>query len=263
MRTKHLAALGLIAASTTLTGAAGAPGRSAGAISGTVTFTGTPPKMRPIDMAKEPSCAAQHPTPVMTESAVTGPGNTVQWAVVYISAGDQPAPAPATPVRYDQKGCEYIPHVAALQVAQPLEIYNDDQTSHNIHPLAKVNPEWNKSQPPGSPTIKATYEKPEFIAVKCNVHPWMHGYFVVLGHLELRRDRERRHVQPEGAAAGEIHRDRVARAVRDPESGGHPVRNGVGDRQLRPQGDALLSRGALCHRSHRRRASWENCSPAL
>jgi plastocyanin len=86
----------------------------------------------------------------------------------------------AAAVRYDQKGCEYIPHVAVLQVGQPLEIYNDDQTSHNIHPLAKVNPEWNKSQPRGAPPIKTTYAKPEFIAVKCNVHPWMHGNFAVL-----------------------------------------------------------------------------------
>ena len=61
-------------------------------ITGTVTFTGTPPKMKPIDMAKEPTCASQHPTPVMTETVVTGPGNTVQNVVVYISAGDQPAP---------------------------------------------------------------------------------------------------------------------------------------------------------------------------
>jgi carboxypeptidase family protein len=67
-----------------------------------------------------------------------------------------------------------------LQTGQPLDIYNNDQTSHNIHPLAKVNPEWNKSQPPGTPPIHATYDKPEFIAVKCNVHPWMHGYFAVL-----------------------------------------------------------------------------------
>ena len=59
-------------------------------------------------------------------------------------------------------------------------IDNDDQTSHNIHPLAKVNQEWNKSQPPGSPPIDTKYEKPEFIPVKCNIHPWMHGYFVVL-----------------------------------------------------------------------------------
>lgn len=153
---------------------------AAGAVSGTITFTGTPPKMRPIDMAKEPTCAAQHPTPVMNENVVTGPGNTMKNVVIYISAGDHPTAAPTTPVRYDQKGCEYVPHVAVMQAGQPLEIYNNDKTSHNIHPLAKLNAEWNKSQPPGSPPLNATYAKPEFIAVKCNIHPWMHGYFAVL-----------------------------------------------------------------------------------
>ena len=153
---------------------------TAGAVSGTITFTGTPPKMRPIDMAKEPTCAAQHATPVMNENVVTGPGNTIKNVVIYISAGDHPAAAPTTPVRYDQKGCEYVPHVAVMQAGQPLEIYNNDKTSHNIHPLAKLNAEWNKSQPPGSPPLNATYAKPEFIAVKCNIHPWMHGYFAVL-----------------------------------------------------------------------------------
>jgi plastocyanin len=180
MPTKYLSSLGLVLVAASAMGTLPGSEKSPGTISGTVTFTGTPPKMRQIDMAKEPSCASQHPTPVMTESVVTGPGNTVQWVVVYISAGDQSSAAPTAAVRYDQKGCEYLPHVAALQVGQPLEIYNNDQTSHNIHPLAKVNPEWNKSQPPGSPPLKATYDKPEFIAVKCNVHPWMHGYFAVL-----------------------------------------------------------------------------------
>jgi plastocyanin len=160
----------------------GAPFRlAAGAVDGSVTYTGTPPKMKPIDMAKEPSCASQHATAIMNESIVTGPGNAVQNVVVYVSAGDPGSAPAAQPARYDQKGCEYIPHVAVLQAGQPLEIYNNDQTSHNIHPLATVNPEWNKSQPPGAPPIKATYEKPEFIAVKCNIHPWMHGYFAVLG----------------------------------------------------------------------------------
>jgi len=156
------------------------PPTPAGTISGTVTYTGTPPRMKPIDMAKEPSCASQHATPVMTEGVVGGPGNTLQYVVVYVSAGEQASAAPATPVRYDQKGCQYIPHVAVMQAGQPLEIYNNDQTSHNIHPLAKVNAEWNKSQPPGTPPIHASFDKPEFIAVKCNVHPWMHGNFVVL-----------------------------------------------------------------------------------
>jgi plastocyanin len=137
--------------------------------------------MRPIDMAKEPSCVKQHPTPVLTENVVTGPGNAVENVVVYVSAGDQPGAAHTDVVHYEQKGCQYLPHVAVMQPGQPLEISNGDPTSHNIHPLSTVNPEWNKSQPAGSPVIKTSYAKPEFIAVKCNVHPWMHGYFAVLG----------------------------------------------------------------------------------
>ncbi|HEY2805555.1 MAG TPA: carboxypeptidase regulatory-like domain-containing protein [Gemmatimonadales bacterium] len=159
-----------------------APSRhaAAGTIRGTVTFTGTPPRMRPIDMAKEPICVAQHPTPVMTETVVTGPGNAVEWAVVYVSAGEPAASAPAQPARYDQRGCQYIPHVAVMQVGQRLDIYNDDSTSHNIHPMGTANPEWNRSQPQGTPPIQHTFAQPEMIPVKCNVHPWMHGYFAIL-----------------------------------------------------------------------------------
>ncbi|MDB4899051.1 MAG: hypothetical protein JWN53_859 [Gemmatimonadetes bacterium] len=178
---KHAASLVLIAAAAAATmGALRTPVIAAGSISGTVTYTGTMPKMKPIDMAKEPTCAAEHTTPVMTESAIAGPNNSLEHVVVYISAGDQPSPASKTVVRYDQRGCQYLPHVAILQVNQPLEVYNDDKTSHNIHPLAKENPEWNKSQPPGAPPLKETFAKAEFIPVKCNIHPWMHGYFAVL-----------------------------------------------------------------------------------
>lgn len=180
MRSKLVVSFSLLVLAASLTGALAGPARSAGSVTGTVTFTGTPPRMRPIDMSKEPTCAAQHATPIMNETIVSGPGNTVQNAVIYISAGDQPSAAPTAAVRYDQKGCEYLPHVLVMHTGQPLEIYNDDQTSHNIHPLATTNPEWNKSQPPGSPAIKASYDRPEFIPVKCNIHPWMHGYFVVL-----------------------------------------------------------------------------------
>jgi len=154
---------------------------SAGTIAGKVTYTGTPPKMKTIDMAKEPGCVKEHAaSPVTTENVVTGPGNTLEWVVVYVSAGDQGSTPPAKPAEYHQKGCQYLPHVQVMQVNQALEIFNDDGWSHNIHPLSKANPEWNKSQPPGTPPIQAKYEKPEFIPVKCNVHPWMHGNFVVL-----------------------------------------------------------------------------------
>jgi len=151
-----------------------------GTISGKVTYTGTPVKQKPIDMSKEPSCAKQHNPPITTETVVTGPNNGLDNVVVYISAGADDANAPQQAVTFTQKGCQYLPHVLAMHVNQDLKVVNDDQTSHNIHPLAKVNREWNKSQPPGSPPIDAKFDQPEFISVKCNIHPWMHGWFVVL-----------------------------------------------------------------------------------
>jgi len=153
----------------------------AGTVSGKVTYTGTPAHQKPIDMSKEPSCAKQHATPISVETVVTGPNNALENVVVYVSSGaPDDGQVPAQAVTFEQKGCQYIPHVLVMHVNQELKIINSDQTSHNIHPLPKVNREWNKSQPPGTPPISEKYDKPEFISVKCNVHPWMHGEFAVL-----------------------------------------------------------------------------------
>lgn len=151
-----------------------------GTITGKITYTGIPPKMKLINMAKEPYCAKQHATPIFEQNVVTGPGNSLQYVVVYISSGDKGSTAPTGAVRYDQKGCQYVPHILPMQVAQQVEIYNHDQTAHNIHPMAKVNPEFNKAQPAGAAPIRMRYQTAEFIPVKCNVHAWMRGYFVVL-----------------------------------------------------------------------------------
>jgi hypothetical protein len=177
MRTKlgYAAVLAVLAATTVAFG-----GPSGGSISGKVTYEGTPARQKPIDMSKEPSCAKEHPTPITTETVVTGPGNALLNVVVYISAGAPDDPPPAQAATVDQKGCQYLPHVIPMVVNQDLKVVNDDPTSHNIHPLAKINNEWNKSQPPGTPPFIEKFAKPEFIPVKCNIHPWMHSSFAVL-----------------------------------------------------------------------------------
>jgi Carboxypeptidase regulatory-like domain len=159
---------------------AGPPRPAGGTVSGKVTYEGTPAKQKPIDMSKEPSCAKQYQTPPTTETVVTGPGNSLADVVVYISAGAPDEPPPSQAATFDQKGCRYTPHVLAFQTNQELKVVNDDQTSHNIHPLAKINHEWNKSQPPGTPPLSEKFSQAEFIPVKCNVHPWMHGDFAVM-----------------------------------------------------------------------------------
>ena len=130
---------------------AGPRGRT---INGKVTDEGTPEKPKPIDMSKEPSCAEQHATPIMTETFVSGSNNGLTNVVVCVSTGaSDESIAPRQPVRVAQKDCQYIPHVLAFQVNQSLEIANDDQASHNIHPLPNVNHGWNKSQPSGAPPM--------------------------------------------------------------------------------------------------------------
>ena len=177
MRIKQVVsvAVALVAASTMISAAP-----SGGSIVGQVTYEGTPAKQRPIDMSKEPSCAQQYATLPSTETVVTGPDNALGNVVVYISAGAPDEPAPSQAAVFTQKGCRYTPHVLPLLVNQELTVVNADQTSHNIHPLAKINREWNKSQPPGTPPIVTKYDKPEFVPVKCNVHAWMHATFAVL-----------------------------------------------------------------------------------
>jgi hypothetical protein len=158
-----------------------APPIFAGTVTGKVTYTGTPAKPRAIDMSKEPSCAQQHAVPVTNETVVAGPNNTLENVVVYVSSGaaDDNQVPPQT-VTYTQKGCQYLPHILPMHINQELKITNEDQTVHNVHAIAKINREWNKSQQPGAPPIVEKYEKEEFIPVKCSVHPWMHGYFAVL-----------------------------------------------------------------------------------
>lgn len=153
----------------------------AGTVSGRVTYTGTPAKPRTIRMSEEPTCASQHATPVLGETVVTGPGNGLENVVVYVSSGaPDDGRVPAEAVKFEQKGCQYLPHVLVIHTGQEIRIVNDDQTLHNVHVLAKVNRESNRSQPPGTPPMVEKYDKAEFIPVKCNVHPWMHGYFAVL-----------------------------------------------------------------------------------
>jgi hypothetical protein len=180
MRTRYFIALAVSAA--LLGGGMKLVARTpdAGTISGKVTYTGTPPRMKPIDMSKEPYCQKLHNPPDKTQDVQTGPGDTLDDVVVFISEGDKGSAPAAAAVRYDQKGCMYIPHILVMQTDQPLQIYTNDPVAHNIHPMPKLNAEWNRSQPPGAPPIDTKWPIAEFIPVKCNIHPWMHGYFAVL-----------------------------------------------------------------------------------
>jgi len=153
-------------------------------VSGRVKVEGTLPKPKPINMAADPSCVHQHSSPAVSDELVTDQKGDLQNVIVFISdgLGDRVFGSPQQPVQMKQKGCLYEPHVLALQVNQPVDVTNDDPTTHNIHPLPTNNREWNKAQTPGS-KIEESFARPEIaIPVKCNLHPWMRGYVAVFKH---------------------------------------------------------------------------------
>ena len=159
---------------------------AASSISGTITFDGKAPALRPLSMDADPACAKKHTGPVANEMLALGAGNTMGNIMVWVSKG-VPAgktwPAPKTAVTLDQKGCQYQPHVMGIMIGQPYKILNSDGVLHNIHTLPKVNPSFNKGMPPTLKETTTAFDKPEEVFhIKCDVHPWMSAYVAVFNH---------------------------------------------------------------------------------
>jgi plastocyanin len=153
---------------------------TAASITGTISFEGTPPNPRPIDMSNDPGCKGN----TESEQVVVNDGRLAN-VLVYVKSGLSGGTyvPPKQSVSIKQEGCRYVPHMAAVMVGQPVQFEDDDQTLHNIHPMPKSNREWNQSQMPNSQPLAKTFSQPELmIPIKCNQHPWMHMYLSVLGN---------------------------------------------------------------------------------
>lgn len=153
-------------------------------IKGVVKFTGTVPAPKAISMSADPSCAKQHPGPVLTREVIADSKGGLKNVVVFVAdgLGDRGFEPPKEPVVIEQKGCQYQPHVLVVRANQPVEVVNDDPTAHNIHPTPANNREWNKAELPGAKVEEAFAHEEVAIPVKCNIHPWMRGYIAVFKH---------------------------------------------------------------------------------
>jgi hypothetical protein len=158
---------------------------TAGSVSGSVMFTGTAPEMETIDMSGEPDCAAKYTEPPTAETVVVNDNGTLANVLVYVKdgLGEMTFPVPTEPVKLDQVGCHYVPHVVALQTDQTLLVTNSDDLLHNIHPEPAENRPFNESQPTAGMEFEKTFGQAELsIPVGCDVHDWMSAWIHVLDH---------------------------------------------------------------------------------
>lgn len=156
---------------------------TAGAIQGTIDFRGAAPPHKKVDMSEDPQCAAMHKTPVLDDSLAAARDGSLANVFVYVKGGleGKMFEPPAQAVAIDQKGCWFIPRVLGIETGQTLDVINSDPLTHNIHPRAHLNREWNQSQDPGTPPLARRFSTPEvMIRVKCNIHSWMHAWIGVV-----------------------------------------------------------------------------------
>ncbi len=145
-----------------------------GTISGVVKFKGTAPAPKRLEINKDQEVCGK--TPKTDPSLIVSGGNVVNAVVSItdIKKGKKFGPAKVT---FDQKGCEYHPHVLAFPAGSSVDVLNSDGILHNIHSYSKVNSVFNMAQPKFKKTLTVKIDKPEVFNVKCDVHGWMTGWF--------------------------------------------------------------------------------------
>jgi plastocyanin len=123
--------------------------------------------------------AASAAAPSAVRGVVTVKGaKTNGGAVVTLESATLKAGAPlAEPVKIDQKGFRFLPHVTVVPTGSTIRFLNNDPEPHNVY-----SPEgrYNLGTWPTGDTKDYTFKKPGIYSQLCNIHPDMLAFVVVV-----------------------------------------------------------------------------------
>lgn len=189
LRTFCLAGLALVL----VTGPAMADGW--GTISGQFVLDGAVPDVKPLvakgdPNAKDPAvCAAQN---VPNDAMAFNPDNKgIANIVVYMRRAKEVHPdlkeSEEKVVEFDQKGCNFIPHMQIVRTDQTIVCKSSDGVAHNVHATPFANSAVNFIVQPNDQTgveVRMPLAEPvaPYVEVKCDIHPWMKAWWVVVDH---------------------------------------------------------------------------------
>lgn len=166
-----------------------------GSVTGQIVVNGEVPKRAllhakgaPIKDAAVCAAADTYSDDVVVDKDSKGIAN----AFVYLAKAPTKVHAdlqkPAAPkVVFDQKGCAFIPHSLVVRAGQTVEVISSDAIAHNTHTYPLRNNAVNNLVAPNTPAGSGidiacpTAERLPF-QVKCDYHPWMMAYWLVLDH---------------------------------------------------------------------------------
>lgn len=158
-----------------------------GSIEGQVIVDGAPPAPKMIAATKDQQvCGANVPSDeVLVDSATGGLANVF----IYKKDADKVHPdlqkSKEAEVVFDQKGCRFIPHSLLVRTDQVVRVISSDAVAHNTHTFPLRNQGINVILKPNDQMgVKVPMPQAELLPtnVKCDIHPWMSAYWLVLDH---------------------------------------------------------------------------------
>ncbi len=158
---------------------------TAGAVSGTIHFSGKAPTPIAIDMAQDPACGVSRKTPNTTQQYAVHNGRMAN-VFVYVrdGLGNRIYMPTKTPTVLDQKDCRFMPHVIGAMIGQTVEFRNSDPTVHNVHIIPPDTQDpggFNTSQMPKGSTQQHSFRTlGTMIPIRCDNHPWMEAFLNVV-----------------------------------------------------------------------------------
>ncbi|MEJ7606674.1 MAG: hypothetical protein WKF37_10490 [Bryobacteraceae bacterium] len=162
-----------------------ADAKTAGLLKGRAVFVGKRPALRTVDLDQDPDCVRAHGKRVVADESFVESNSGLANVFVYIKSGleGKAFEPPKAAVPIDQKRCWFQPRIIGIQTSQSLRVSNSDPVTHNIHPMAQINREWNQSQSQGASPLSRRFTRREImIPVKCNIHGWMRAFIGVVEH---------------------------------------------------------------------------------
>ncbi|MGH7814619.1 MAG: carboxypeptidase regulatory-like domain-containing protein [Candidatus Binataceae bacterium] len=150
-------------------------GPATGTISGIVKYAAAAPKPKRIEITKDKDVCGRKP--LFAQDLIVSKDGGIENAVVVLK-GAKGKLKPGT-VTFDQKGCEYLPHVLAFEAGGTVNVVNPDGILHSIHAYSGETSLFNKAQPSFKHSIQEKVDKPGVLKITCDVHDWMIGWWYV------------------------------------------------------------------------------------
>lgn len=166
-----------------------------GTIKGKVTVTGDFAALKPLvrkgdASVKDPAVCSKEEVPdesVIIDPATKGIANVVIWL------GKKPAKIHPSltkskdkEVVFDQRNCQFLPHVLVVRTDQQVRVLSDDAVAHNTHTYPLKNKQENfivaANDRKGVAVPSVNLEERLPAKVGCDIHPWMQAWWVILDH---------------------------------------------------------------------------------